>query len=63
MEWRRVQVWLPRVSTSGGQSGGRVGVVVEGGEEEGEDEGPVLCFIIASQSEEEVQVRQLEGMR
>lgn len=24
MECRSVQVWLPRVSTSGGQSGGRV---------------------------------------
>ena len=58
MEWRRVQVWVPRVSTSGGQSGGRGGVVVV---VEEEDEGPVLCFIIASQSDEEVQVRQLEG--
>lgn len=66
MEWRRVQVWVPRVSTSGGQSVGRavvcggVGVLVVRGEEEEEGWVPVDFFIIASQSAEDVHVRQLE---
>lgn len=66
---RSVQVWFPRVSTSGGQSWGREEVVegaVERAEESlaaDEDEeasGEVEdVFIMASQLAEEVQVRQL----
>lgn len=58
-------MWLPRVSTSGGQSGGRVGRVLEevveevvgGNWEEGEAE---MDFLVrAAQSAMEVQERQL----
>lgn len=57
MVWRRVQVWRPRESTSGGQSGAGVEVVatVVGVWEEVERE----VRIMAAQSAEEVQVRQL----
>ena len=62
--WRKVQVERPRVSTSGGQSGGResgVVVVVVGVGEGllvgvGED---VSFLVMASQEETEVQERQL----
>jgi len=60
MEWRSVQVWLPRVSTSGGQSMGRVvleEVVAEVVAEAGERE--VDFLVRAAHSAMEVQVRQL----
>lgn len=57
MVWRRVQVWRPRESTSGGQSGVGVAVVetVGGIWEEVDRE----VRIMAAQSAEEVHVRQL----
>lgn len=65
MVCRSVQVERPRVSTSGGQSGGRVAgvevVVVAGGRvEEDEERGLDFCLIMAAQSATEVQERQLE---
>jgi len=57
MVWRRVQVWRPRESTSGGQSGAGVVVVETVGGFLGEVEREVR--IMAAQSAEEVQVRQL----
>ena len=70
MEWRSVQVWLPRVSTSGGQSSGRVRavevveavVVVVVVEEEGEVGSWEGCLLVrANQSATEVQVRHLRS--
>ncbi len=57
MVWRRVQVWRPRESTSGGQSVVGVAVVERAGDCLGEVEREVR--IMAAQSAEEVQVRQL----
>lgn len=67
--WRKVQVERPRASTSGGQSGGRVGVfrvgvvvvVREEGERVGEEVVEVSFFVMASQEATEVQERQLFG--
>ena len=61
---RNVQVWFPRVSTSGGQSWGREDVVEGEGalaadEDEEASEEVEDAFIMASQLAEEVQVRQL----
>jgi hypothetical protein len=55
-ECRRVQVLRPRSSTSGGQSEGGVGLVVAA---VGLFPDLVEDFIIASQSAEDVHVRQL----
>jgi len=57
MVWRRVQVWRPRESMSGGQSG--VGVVVVETVEAFWEEVEREVRIMAAQSAEEVQVRQL----
>jgi len=57
MVWRRVQVWRPRESTSGGQSGVGVAAVETVGASWEEVEKVVR--IMAAQSAEEVQVRQL----
>lgn len=64
--WRSVQVWLPRVSTSAGQSAGGLGriwvAVCEGGVGAGREEVPdleVWALTMAAQAPTEVQLRQL----
>ena len=57
MVCRSVQVWFPRVETSGGQSGGRI--VVWGGVMVVVEEGLVFCFVMATQSAKGVQERHL----
>lgn len=68
IEWRSVQVERPRACTSGGQSEGTEGTVEVGVEAWVEDDvaeldgvevAALFCFVMASQEDTSVQVRQL----